>query len=239
MAVDRDVDDEVAAGHTGDPRVLLVDRVAFEDAAIGPGVLEQRRAVPPLHRLDRGDAGTDQLAAARVAGHQMRLDQSRGNLQVGVQVARIDPGRDSPLGRTDERMLFQAGAVVVLDAVRAHDVLAEHLDLLGRGAGPVQSRRDQEQDLVTRDACLVQHPEDRAEDRRVGHRPGDVAHQDAGAGSAAGHLAKRRRADRVLECPGDGRLGIREAAGRREWPAARRRDRRVASPRVQSGHSPA
>ena len=57
--------------------VLLVDRVAVEDAAIGVGVFEQLGPVPSLDRLERGDAGADQLAAAGVAGHQVGLDQAR------------------------------------------------------------------------------------------------------------------------------------------------------------------
>src|SRR5262249_5067704 len=75
FAVDADVDDEVTAGHLRDARVLLVDGVAVEDAAVGAGVFEEARAVPDLDRLQRRDAGADDLAAAAVAGHQVRLDQ--------------------------------------------------------------------------------------------------------------------------------------------------------------------
>ena len=78
-----------------DPRVLLVDRVAVEEAAVGLGMLEELRAVPDLHGFERGDAGADQLAAAGIAGHQVRLDQAGGDLEVGLDVAacRSRPGR--------------------------------------------------------------------------------------------------------------------------------------------------
>ena len=72
----------------------------------------------------------------------------------------------------------------------------------------MQARRDQEQHLIACDACLVQYRKDRAEDGRVGHRPGDVAHQDAGAFPAASDVAERGRADRLLERKGHSGLGI-------------------------------
>ena len=37
LAVEADVDDEIAAGHLGDARVLLVDGIAFQEAAVGRG----------------------------------------------------------------------------------------------------------------------------------------------------------------------------------------------------------
>ena len=73
----------------------FVDRVAVEDAAVGLGMLEQLGAVPALDRLERGHAGTDQLAAAGVAGHQVRLDQAGGDLQVGLDVAACRSSRES------------------------------------------------------------------------------------------------------------------------------------------------
>src|SRR5207302_9573138 len=83
LAVEADVDEEIAAGHQGDVRVLLVDRVADEDAAVGLGVFQELRAVPDLDRLQGCDAWTNYLAPAGVAGHQVRFDQARGDRQVG------------------------------------------------------------------------------------------------------------------------------------------------------------
>src|SRR5205814_33720 len=91
LAVQADVDDEVAPGHERDPRVLLVDRVAGDDAAVGLGVLQELRPVPDLDRLQPGDAGTDHLPPAGVPGHQVRLDQPGGDLQVGPDVAAVEP----------------------------------------------------------------------------------------------------------------------------------------------------
>ncbi len=133
-AVQGDVDDEIAAGHPGDSGVLFVDRVAVENPAIGVGMFEQFRAVPALDGLERSDSWTDQLTATGVAGHQVGLDQTGGDLQVGTNVSGVDPSGDSAGGRADERVLFQAGAVVILDAITGYDLGAEHLLLLGGSA---------------------------------------------------------------------------------------------------------
>src|SRR5206468_2618807 len=98
LAVDADVHDEVAPGLQSDPRVLLVDRVAFEDAAVGLRVFEELRAVPDLHRLQPRDPGADHLPPAAVPGHQVRLDQPCCDLQLGPGVAVVDPDRDAVVG---------------------------------------------------------------------------------------------------------------------------------------------
>ena len=144
--------------------------------------------MPPLHGLDAGDARADQLPAAGVAGHQVRLDQPRGDLQLGAHVPSVDPGGDPPRGRPDQGMLLHPRAVVVLHAIGSGDLVAEHLPLLGRGAGPVQSGRDQDQDLLAGEPRLVKNPEHGTEDGAIGHGPGDVADQDAGILPAPGNL---------------------------------------------------
>src|SRR5262249_13702822 len=61
LAVETDVDDEIAAGHQGDASVLFVDRVAVEDATVRLRVLQKARAVPDLYRFEGRDSGTDDL----------------------------------------------------------------------------------------------------------------------------------------------------------------------------------
>ncbi len=95
---------------------------------------------------------------------------------------------------------------MVLDAISRGDLLAQHLDLLGLRAGPVQPGRDQDQDLLPGDSRLVQDREHRPQDGAIGHRPGDVADEYTGALAAPGKLAQRPSADRALERRGDGLL---------------------------------
>ena len=158
VAVERDIDDEVAARHAGDLGVLFVDGVAIQDAAVGLGVFEQLGAVPALDRFEGGHAGADQLPAARVAGHQVGLDQAGGDLQVGLHVAAVDPAGNPARSRADERVLLEPGAEMVLDSIARHDLWPEHLELLGVGAGPVQAGRDQDQGALSRNAGFAQTP---------------------------------------------------------------------------------
>ena len=140
----------------------------------------------------------------------MRLDQAGGDLQVGPDVPAVDPAGNPPRGRADQRVLFQACAEMVLDAIAGHDLLAEHLELLGVGAGPVQAGRDQDQRLLAGNAGLLQDLEHRPQDRLVGDRPRDVADQDAGVFPPLGDLAQGGRADRLFQRRGDRRLGVRQ-----------------------------
>jgi hypothetical protein len=121
----------------GDARVLLVDWVAGHDAAIRAGIFQKAGTMPDLDRFQRGDARTDDLAAAAIACHQVRLDQSRGDLQIGTEIAAVEINRDA-VGRLAEIIvLSQDLAVVVLDAVIGNDFFAEHLFQLGALVGPV------------------------------------------------------------------------------------------------------
>ena len=95
IVVERDVHNEIAAGHAGDPRVLFVDRVSVQNSAIGPRVLEESRPVPAFHRFEGRDARADQFAAARIAGHQVRLNQAGGDFEIGLDIAAIDPHGDA------------------------------------------------------------------------------------------------------------------------------------------------
>src|SRR5262249_50335594 len=152
LAVEADVDDEIAAGQLGDARVLLVHGVADDAATVGPGMLQEARAVPDLDRLQGGDAGADDLAAAGVARHQVRLDQAGRDLQVGPQITAVQVDRH-PVGRGAEVVvLFQHLAVVVFHAVVGGDVGAEQLDQFLTLVGPVQPGGNEDQDVAAGDA---------------------------------------------------------------------------------------
>src|SRR5262249_51445968 len=122
LAVDADIDDEIAAGHLSDARVLLVDRVAFEEAAIGLRMLQKARPVPDLDGFQRGDTRADHLATARIAGHQVRLNESGRDFQVRLDVAAIDPGRDAVRSGAEELVLIEDLAVMIVDAIVACDL---------------------------------------------------------------------------------------------------------------------
>ena len=211
LAVERDVHDEVAAGHAGDLGVLFVDWVAIQDSAVGFGMLEQFRSMPALDRLERGHARADQLSAAGVAGHQMRLDQAGGDFQVGLHIAAVDPSGNPARRRADEGMFLEPGAEVVFDAVSPRRSRARAFRAFPPRCwgGASRSRPGSR--------CSLAEFRPRAEPAAsaggsCGWDTGRVMSQIKMHASLrpAASVSSGWRPDRLLECPGDGGLGIFE-----------------------------
>ena len=211
--------------------VLLVDRVAIEDSAVGPGMLEQFRPVPALDRLERGHAGADQLPAPGIAGHQVRLDQAGRDLQVGLRRSGCRSSRESRATVVPTNVCSSSRVPeVVFDAVARHDLGPEHLELFRVGAGPVQAGRDQNQGVRSRGMPASRRTSSIGR-RIVWLGTGRVMSQIKMQASLrpCGQLAQRGRADRFFERGGDGGLGIVERRNVAESPAGRPRDLREAS----------
>ena len=70
-----------------------MQRVAGEVALDGQRVFHEPRAVEGADASAWRDAGSDHFAAARLAGHEVRLDQAGRDAQVGLDEAPVDPDR--------------------------------------------------------------------------------------------------------------------------------------------------
>ena len=90
ILVDHRVERVDLAEHAHDLELLLVQRIADEIALDGERVFHEAGGVEGADRLVAGDAGRDDLAAARPAGHEMRLDQAGGDAQIGLDEAPVD-----------------------------------------------------------------------------------------------------------------------------------------------------
>jgi hypothetical protein len=100
---------------------------------------------------------------------------------------------------------------MVLDPHRLHDPGAadQFLELLPL-VRPVQAGRDQHRDGVRSETCIEQLTDHDRQEQAVGHRPRDVADQDAGARSLPRQLGERRRVHRLCERLLDGGLRVRQ-----------------------------
>ena len=210
LAVDADVDDEIATGFQRDPGILFVNGVAFEDAAIGFRVFEELRPVPDFHGFESGNSGADQLAPAAVTGHQVRFDQARRDLQFRRGVAVIDPDRHAHLGGAEVVVFVQNFAVMVDATIGFGDLLADEFDEFVAFVGAMQPRGDQDRDAIAWHPGGFERSQHRRQNQLVRHRPRDVANDDAGGLLALRQLEKRLRANRVRECRFENRNGIRE-----------------------------
>ena len=93
VLVDHRVERVDLAQHAHDLELLLVQRVAGEVALDRRRVLHEARAVERADRVLVRDAGRDHLAPARVAGHEVRLDEAGGDAQVRLDEAAVELDR--------------------------------------------------------------------------------------------------------------------------------------------------
>ena len=169
----------------------------------------------------RRDAGADQLAPAGEAGHQVRLDQAGRDLQIGPDVARVDPDRHAARARAEERVLGELLAVMVLDAIVGGDLGADHLDQFVALVRPMQP-------VAMRIVILSRGMPAASSVASIGGRiswlgTGRVMSQMTMQASLRPRAssAKRRRAGRMREHVGQSRLRDRPAARRPCRPACR------------------
>ena len=106
------------------------------------------------------------------------------------------------------RVLVAILPVMVFDAViRGHE-RSDHLDQLVAEVGTVQAGGHENENLAAGDAGRFQCLKNRRQQDRIGHRPGDVADDDAGVAAPRGQLPEGRRSARVGQAPPHGRLRI-------------------------------
>ena len=97
-----------------------MQRIADEIALDRERVFHEARGMEGADRLVAGDARRHHLAAARPAGHEMRLDQAGGDAQVRLDEAAVEPDRRAARGGEAEidMVLVVAGEVVLDPDIR-------------------------------------------------------------------------------------------------------------------------
>jgi hypothetical protein len=116
-----------------------------------------------------GDAGREDLAAAGVAGHEVRLDQARQDPHVGLDEGPVEGDRRARRGdpQVDQARLV-AGHVVDHPHAREDLVVADDPAQLLAQVGPVEARGHQDRDGLGRHARGAQPAEDRRSSRPLG-----------------------------------------------------------------------
>ena len=137
-----------------DLQLLLMQRIADEVALDGQRILHEASRVEGADRLMMGDAGGDDLAAARPAGHEMRLDQPRGDSQFRLGETPVDLDRGAA-GFRDAQIDMGSvipGEMVFDTDLGQHPGVADQLGKLLTLVRPMQPGRDQHSDPVQRNA---------------------------------------------------------------------------------------
>ena len=145
-----------------------------------------------------GDARRDDLAPARPAGHEMRLDQAGGDAQIRLDEPAVELDRRAPVrGEAEIDVIGVVARIMVLDPNPLHHPgVADEFGKLFADVRPMQAGGDQNADAVERNAGGDQGFDHRPQEEMVGHRAGDVANQDAGASAPASEFGQRRGLDR-------------------------------------------
>ena len=201
-----DIDHEIVAGLGSDFDQLAVQGVVGERALDGVGVAHVERAVKTLDGGFAGEADRDQLAAPRKAGHQVRLDETESDVEVGFDKALVHVGVGGTAGLAQIRVLVEiAGAVRIDPIARPHLGTEDFLEFrVGRLA--VQSGGDQYSDFGPGNAAAFERRGHVGQHLAVGGWAGDIANGDSGGSAAARQFLEIRAADRLAN--GAVQLGI-------------------------------
>ena len=106
-------------------------------------------------------------------------------------------------------MIGLIARIMVLDANPLHDPrVANHFGKLLANVRAMQAGRDQNDNALERNARGDERFNHRPQEEMVGHRPRDVANEDAGALASPGEVGQRRRGDRLQQCMSNGGCGI-------------------------------
>src|SRR6476659_6251178 len=92
-------------------------RVALKIAVGSLRIGHEARAVESSNGLGMGQSGGDDLASARVAGHEMGFDQAGSNPEVRLHEAPVEAHHCAASARVAEQnVVLIPGGVVVLDS---------------------------------------------------------------------------------------------------------------------------
>ena len=142
------------ADHAQDLQLLLVQRIAVEIAARRQRILHEARGMEGADRRVMRDAGRHDLAAAGPAGHEMRLDETGGDADVGLHEPAVDADGNATRRRLAQHYVIRVVARVVVHHrdVLQHPRVADQIGELVAEIGAVQAGRDENRDAAERDA---------------------------------------------------------------------------------------
>ena len=146
-----DVQHEIVARHARDFEEFAMQRVVLDGALDGARVAHEFRTVQHLDGFLRGQTGGDQFPAARVAEHEVRLDEAERDVEIGRDEAFVDVHRRAGTGDAEVAMGREIARIVVDDTKGRGDFLAADLANFAFGGGAVEAGGDQDGDLFPRE----------------------------------------------------------------------------------------
>ena len=166
-----------------------------------------------MERSDRfltGNAWRDDFAPTRVTCHEMGLDQTHDDPQIGIDQMAVEDHRNAiGWGAAKIDHPSRIAGKVVLDAdVVKNPLVTDDFKHLFAKVWSVQTGGNKDRDLRMGYACRLEFLYDSSKDRAIGNRSRDIADDDANASRAFGHLLERLACHCVSQGFFDGLLGV-------------------------------
>ena len=120
---------------------LLVAHIVGNIAGHGVGRFNHRWTMEVHYGLRTTDTGADNLAAPRIAGKIVRLNERYQDAYVSFQVAAVYPDFGAPAGTTQVAVTIPIMGSVAVDAIPTADyLLAQQLTKVLGSGGAMQAR---------------------------------------------------------------------------------------------------
>ncbi len=123
----------------GDLQQFFMQRVPIDHPLAAGGVFDELRTVQGLDGLFTGTPGGNQFPPPRKTRHQMRLDESGGDLEIRVAVGPVDVDRGSAMCAAKKPLLPHLARAVIDHTVGLENLLPDHRAEFVGGAGAMQS----------------------------------------------------------------------------------------------------
>jgi hypothetical protein len=199
VAGQRHIQDKIVSCQTCNLQQFRMQRIVLDGALHCARIPHEFRTVQHLDGFLRGQTRSNQFPAAGEAEHEMRLDETERDVEIGRRKPLVDMHRRTRFGGAQVAMGREIPGVVIHHPESGRDFLSAYLANLGFGGGAVQSGGNQDGDIFARDSGAFQPAEYRGQGQAVWRRAGNIANGDGGAVFAASKLSQWRRADRAIE----------------------------------------
>ncbi len=156
-------------------------------------------AVKDTHARHSDDAGAKDFTPARVACHQMRLNQPDDDFQVRFNIPPVKQNRHLCACPAQIGVAFNVCCDMVFNPIVFNDKIAEHFNEFVSQVWSVSSCRYQDGYLVALHASLFQPLEQGRQNQRVRNWTGLIANDDAGASLSFRQIPQRRSAYRIVK----------------------------------------
>ena len=152
----------------------VVNRIAFDDAECGLGMSNAHRIVQRHDGIESGKTGRDHLRASAESGEEMRLDKTRGDLEIRFDPPSIEKHAHAGTGEThiDERCIV--ARVMTNNATRSRKLCTDHLLDFRIVISPVSPCCDKDRDVIS---ANVRHFRKQSLEHQLAWlRASDIAH---------------------------------------------------------------